>query len=206
MTRPTWVSTGIAGSPRLKSSTHAAVFGPMPFMLVSHAFASSSGIPARKLRSVSPCLATTSSSTAWIRGPFRFARPPERIASITSSVAASRTCCHVGKRSRSVVIERDVLMSDVFWDRIVPISCEIGSRLVRRTRGPYVASRSRSIFSNLSMTSSVMGIGDCCIRFPVGCQAPVVYSRSLRGMREATPEHDLPSPQHHNPDLDALAS
>ena len=50
-TRSTWVSTGRAGRPRAKSSTHAAVFGPTPGNDRSHAFASSSGSSASSLRS-----------------------------------------------------------------------------------------------------------------------------------------------------------
>ncbi len=51
LTRSTCVSTGISGTPKQKSITIDAVFGPMPGIAVSQSRAASGSISLRKLRS-----------------------------------------------------------------------------------------------------------------------------------------------------------
>ena len=92
-----WVSTGITGTPRLKSRTQLAVLGPTPGSATSQSIASrgrhaSRATPGRARRGPR--------STAWMRGAFWTASPPGRRASTRSASGASRTSAHLGNRSR----------------------------------------------------------------------------------------------------------
>lgn len=78
-----------------------------------------------------------------MRGPFIFANPALRIASITAYGSASRTDSQVGNRDRRLLYAQSRLRSLVFCERMVEISSSKGGSGTRQCGFPYLASRRR---------------------------------------------------------------
>jgi len=131
------VSTGIAGIPREKHKIIAAVLGPMPSILLSHFFASSSGISARNDRSNDPISSRTRTSTSFIRLAFIRYKPADLIHFSIWEISASAISFNESKFSINVLKALSELISEVCCDKIVNTNSSAGLYRGSQSNGPY---------------------------------------------------------------------
>lgn len=132
----------------------AAILGPTPPRPRSHALARDGSHRRRASSDRCPCSWVMRRSAAWMRRALTSPRPEERIAAATAPTGASRTASHVANRVRSRSKALPLLMSLVFWERMVRTRVETGSRVRRLRIGPETTSSSRSTRAALRRRAS----------------------------------------------------
>jgi len=126
-TRKIWVSTGRDGFPREKSNTQLAVLCPTPGRLIKKSLALVMVLDLRKSRVIRPFPLSICLSTCLILAALIWLNPPHLMTSAMRSAGADATASQLSKRALREANALLELASEVFWDRMVPMSTSIGS-------------------------------------------------------------------------------